>query len=131
MILDTQWYDSIGYMRTELSVIVYREHIETNDPDAIFLTHMVRRHKCGKKCSWPRPESIERVLGSDWTMDALLGSRIDPIPSFCPPLTPTIIGGTASGLVPIEPSFRTVHKDVFYLNGWTVRVGGRPGGILH
>jgi hypothetical protein len=130
-ILDTQWHDNIGYMKVELSIRVYREHVTTVDPDALHLTHVVRRHLYGQSKSWPRLESIERLLGPNWTLEALLASRISPDPTFSPPPPPSIIGGTASGLDPVEPSFPSVDKNIFYLRNLTVRVGGQPGGIMH
>ena len=130
-IIDFNWPDNIGFMRSEQSVRAYRQHVATQDPDALFVTHMVRRHRYGKNRSWPRLENIVDVLGPQWTMDDLLACRIDPDPTFCPPSPPPGIGGTASGLEPLQPSFEDVPRDIFYLNGCTVRVGGGPATPLH
>ena len=100
-IIDFNWPDNIGFMRSEQSVRAYRQHVATQDPDALFVTHMVRRHRYGTNRSWPRLENIVDVLGPQWTMDDLLACRIDPDPTFCPPSPPPGIGGTASGLEPL------------------------------
>ena len=42
-IIDLQWNDSVGFMRCEQSVKVYRQQVATQDPDALFLTHRLAR----------------------------------------------------------------------------------------
>ena len=131
-IIDLGWMDSIGALKTETSVIVYRTLAAGNDPDAVRLTHMVRRHFYGRedKKSYPRLESIISVLGANWTISDLLACRFKPDPTFCPPPPPPKIGGTASGLTPLRSSFPTVNEDICYVQGHTVRIGGGPGSIL-
>lgn len=43
-IIDLGWKDTIGALKGETSIVVTRELAATDDPDAIALTHMVRRH---------------------------------------------------------------------------------------
>ena len=130
-IIDLGWKDTIGALKGETSIVVTRELGPTDDPDAIALTHMVRRHYYGKRSSYPRLESITRVLGPNWALSDLLDCRFDADPTFCPPSPPPLIGATASGLVPLGASFPTVPADICYVRNHTVRVGGGPGRILH
>ena len=130
-IIDLNWQDTIGYHRVEQSMRAYREHVASQDPDVLYITHMVRRHYYGKKSSWPRLENIVSVLGPHWTVKDLLACRFNPDPTFCPPSPPPGIGGTASGLEPLQPSFEYVPRDIFYLDNYTVRVGGGPSTPLH
>ena len=142
-ILDSQWYDATGFMSVELSTIVTRELTQSNDPDAIALRWIIRRHMHGKKSSWPRLESIADLVetargaaseAADWTMRELMALRLgepELLARYAPPTLPDILVDTYSGLEPLRPSFPPVRRDIFYVRDMTVRVGGGPGKPTH
>ena len=129
-IVDFNYSQVHGFAGSETSCKVLRaEDALGADKDAFKVEAIIRKHPWRSQ-GWLRLESLKTLVGDEWVIEDILelGKETNPeigkLMADIEPMPP-------SGLVPMEPSFDSIDRDVMLIHGVHYAVGATPEGISH